>query len=264
MECREVQDHLAELSRRRLPAECADAVRAHVDRCDGCRQALRVEQQLHAIVRARAPRYTAPPALRARIRSTLHEAERGTAHGWRSWIRLHPWAASVMAGALAVLALTWAGTAWFARDPASRLMARAVAEHVEYAREAMDRPAPDAPALVKRAESQSPFPLAPLFPGDADAPLISATASDLGGRPAMVLVYRNAPGRYTTLLLMPGADATIPAESRLAIETYKPHHRVISGKQVLYWKQRDLACLLVSDLDQSGVASMFLKVRKAA
>jgi hypothetical protein len=50
----------------------------------------------------------------------------------------------------------------------------------------------------------------------------------------------------------------------LAIETYKPHHRIVSGKQVLYWKQQDLAYILVSDLDQTGLASMFLKVRTAA
>jgi hypothetical protein len=56
----------------------------------------------------------------------------------------------------------------------------------------------------------------------------------------------------------------IPAEDRLAIESFKPHHRVASSKQVLYWKQRDVACLLVSDLDQSGLSAMFLKVRKAA
>jgi hypothetical protein len=172
MECREAQEHLAELSRGGLPVGMADAVRAHLDGCDGCREALRIEQQLHALVRAQA--------------------------------------------------------------------------------------------LVRRAESQTPFPLGPVFPGDADAPLMSVTASELGGRPAVALVYRNAPGRSTTLLLMPGADATIPAEDRLAIETYTPHHRVVSGKQVLYWKQRDLAYVLVSDLDQSGLASMFLKVRKAA
>jgi anti-sigma factor (TIGR02949 family) len=264
MECREAQEHLAELSRGGLPVGMADAVRAHLDGCDGCREALRIEQQLHALVRAQAPRYAAPPALHARVRLALQEAERAPADGWRAWIRLHPWATGALVGALAALALTWVGIARFARDPASRLMARAVEEHVEYAREAMDRPAPDAQALVRRAESQTPFPLGPVFPGDADAPLISVTASELGGRPAVALVYRNAPGRYTTLLLMPGADATIPAEDRLAIETYTPHHRVVSGKQVLYWKQRDLAYVLVSDLDQSGLASMFLKVRKAA
>jgi anti-sigma factor (TIGR02949 family) len=264
MECREVQDQLAELSRGGLPDGLADAARAHLDGCDGCRAAFGIEQRLHAIVRAQAPRFAAPPALRVRVRSALQGAERAPAGGWRPWIRLHPWVTGALAGVLAALALTWAGTTWFAGDPASRLLARAVEEHVEYARQAMDRPAPDAQALVRRAESQTPFPLGPIFPGDAEALLISVIVGDLDGRPAMALVYRNAPGRYTTLLLMPGADATIPAENRLAIETYKPHHRVISGKHVLFWKQRELACLLVSDLDQSGVASMFLKVRKAA
>jgi hypothetical protein len=63
---------------------------------------------------------------------------------------------------------------------------------------------------------------------------------------------------------MPGAEATIPAEDRVPIETFKPHHRVASGKQVLYWKQHDLACLMVSDLDEPATAAMFLKIRKAA
>ena len=80
----------------------------------------------------------------------------------------------------------------------------------------------------------------------------------------MAVVSRTAPGPHPPRLLTPGPDATIPAEDRLAIEIFKPHHRVASGKQVLYWKQRDLACLMVSDLDQQGLASMFLKVRKAA
>jgi anti-sigma factor (TIGR02949 family) len=264
MECREVQEQLADLSRDRLPAELADAITAHLGECVKCRDALRIEQRLRAIVRTQAPRYAAPEALRATVRSALRGAERTPSAGWRGWVRLHPWTAGILAGGLAVLALVWGGTAWLARDPVSRLMARAVEEHIEYAREAMDRPAPDAGALLKRAASQAPFALGPLFPGDAEAPLISILTSELHGKPAVALVYRNAPGRYTTLLLTPGADVTIPTGSRLTIESYKPHHRVASGKHVLYWKQRDLAYLLVSDLDQTGLANMFLKVRRAA
>jgi anti-sigma factor (TIGR02949 family) len=264
MECREAREQMTDLSHDRLPAELADAIRAHLGGCAECRDALRIEQRLRAIVRAQAPRYAAPAALRARVRAALREAKRTPSAGWRGWVRLHPWTAGILAGALAVLALVWGGTAWLARDPVSRLMAQAVEEHVEYAREAMDRPAPDAAALLKRAESQAPFPLGPVFPGDAEVPLISILTSELHGKPAVALVYRNAPGRYTTLLLMPGAGVTIPAGSRLAIENYAPHHRVASGKHVLYWKQHDLACVLVSDLDQSGLARMFLKVRRAA
>jgi hypothetical protein len=172
--------------------------------------------------------------------------------------------AGIAAGAVAMLILVWAGSTWLARDPTSRLVARAVEEHVEYAREAMQRPAPDAATLVATLRSQAKFPLGSIFSGDSEAPLIAATTGELRGKPTVGLVYRNGSGLYTTLLLMPGADAAIPAEDRLAIETFKPHHRVASGKQVLYWKQGDLACLVVSDLDQSGVAAMFLKIRKAA
>lgn len=264
MECREAQDYLAELSRDRLPVELAETVRAHLDGCAGCREALRTEGRLHALVRAHAPRHVASVALHARVRSALREAERAPSAGWRSWIRLHPRLASLLAGAVAVLVLAWVGTVWLARDPVSRLMTRAVEEHLEYAREAMDRSVPDPRTLLRRAESKAPFPLGPVFPGDAEAPLMSVVTGELAGRPSVALVYRNGPGRYTTLLLMPGADASIPVEDRVAIERYAPHHRVVSGKHVLYWKQGDLACVLVSDLDQSGSARMFLKVRKAA
>jgi anti-sigma factor (TIGR02949 family) len=264
MDCREAREHLADLHRGRLSPDLAEAVRAHAAECAACGEAVRVETALHALIRERAPRHAAPPALRARVQTILREAARPVSVGWRAWLRTHPWTLSAVAGAVAALVLVWIGGAWLTRDPVLRLVAQAVDEHVEYAREAMDRPVPDPGELLARLQSQALFPLGSVFPGDAEAPLVSAIPVKLRGKPAVALVYRNAPGRYTTLLLMPGADATIPAEDRLPIETFTPHHRVTSGKQVLYWKQRDLACLMVSDLDQQGLASMFLKVRKAA
>lgn len=264
MECSEVREHLADLHRGRLAPDLAASVRAHAEGCAGCGRASQVEGALHALIRARAPRYSAPPALRARIQTSLRMAERPASVGWRGWLRLHPGVSSAAVGVVAAVIAVWVANAWLARDPISQLIARAVKEHAEYAREAMHRPVPDAAALLATLRSQARFPIGPLFAGDPAAPLISATPGELHGKPAVALVYRNGPERYTTLLLMPGADATIPAEDRLAIETFKPHHRVASGKHVLYWKQHDLACLMVSDLDQSGTAAMFLKIRTAA
>jgi anti-sigma factor (TIGR02949 family) len=263
MECPEARDHLAELTRGRLAPELADAVRTHAAGCAACAEALRVEAVLHTLIRAQAPRYAAPPALRARVQVTLREAGRPVSSGWRAWRFLHPWMANGLAGALAALIVVWVGTTWLARDPVSRLVSRAVDEHVEYAREAMHRPAPNPVELLATLRSRTSFPLGSLFPGDTEALLISTTTAELRGKPAVALVHRNGPERYTTLLLMPGADATIPAEDRLPIETFKPHHRVASGKQALYWKQHDLACLMVSDLDEPATAAMFLKIRKA-
>jgi anti-sigma factor (TIGR02949 family) len=264
MECREVQDHLAELARNQFAPDLADAVRAHVAGCAACAEALRVEAALRALIRGQAPRYPAPPALRARVQTALRRAGRPAAPGWRAWLFLRPWKVGGLVAAFAALVVVWVGTSWLAADPVSRLIAGAVDEHREYAQEAMHRPAPNPADLLAALRSRAGFGLGPLFPGDAESPLISTTTAEMRGKPTVALVYRNGPERYTTLLLMPGADVTIPPEDRLPIETFKPYHRVASGKQVLFWKQHDLACLLVSDLDGSATAAFFLKIRKAA
>lgn len=263
MDCCEARDLLAELTRNQLDRDVADAVRAHAAACASCAEALRVEAAMRALIRERAPRFPAPPALRVRVQAALQDAARRPAAGWRTWLSLHPWRVGGFAVALAALVAVWVGTGWLTADSVSRLVSRAVDEHVEYAREAMHRPALDAGDLLAALRSRAGFPLGTLFPGDADTQLISTTTAELRGKPAVALVYRNGPERYTTLLLMPGADVTIPAEDRLAIQAFKPHHRVASGKQILHWKQNDLACLMVSDLDRPGAAALFLKIRKA-
>jgi hypothetical protein len=103
----------------------------------------------------------------------------------------------------------------------------------------------------------------PVFPGDAQQQLVAGKVSDLPGKRAATFVYRDGSGRYTTLFLLPEAGVDIPTEGRMPIKTFKPYHRVVSGRQLLLWKQGRLAYLLVSDLDQAGSASMFLKIRKA-
>jgi anti-sigma factor (TIGR02949 family) len=264
MECREAQDHLAELVRNQLKPDLANAVRAHTAGCASCADALRAEASLHVLIRTRAPRYSAPPDLRARVQAALQKTGRAAEPRWRTWLFLSPWKVGGLAAAFAALVVVWIGTTWLTADPVSRLIAGAVDEHREYAREAMHRPAPNAADLLAALRSQAGFPLGPLFRGDAEAPLITTTTAELRGKPAAALVYRNGPGRYTTLVLMPGAGVTIPADDRLSIETFKPYHRVASGKQVLFWKQHDLACLMVSDLDEPATAAFFLKIRKAA
>ena len=263
MECAEAREHLSDLNRGRLEAGTAEAVRAHVGQCAPCAAALQREAEVRALIQARAPRYAAPPALRSRIQAVMaQDAFGGSA--WRTWLRGHPWTIGSLAAAVAVLLLVWGGTLWMARDPVSRLAARAVAEHVEYARQTMDRSVPDPLALVRELRSQVDFSFEPIFRGDSQVQLVAGLVSDLLGKRAAAFVYRDGSGRYTTLFLMPEAGTTIPAENRMPIETFKPHHRVTSGRHLLLWKQRDLACLLVSDLDEAEMAAMFLKVRKAA
>jgi anti-sigma factor (TIGR02949 family) len=268
MDCAEARDHLSDLNRGRLPASTADAVRAHVEACAACAEALDVDAEVRARVRREAPRYTAPPALRERIRarladSALAQAAPTRSGGWRTWLPGLRWTVGSLAGATAAVLLLGVGWLWMAKDPVSVLLDRAVDEHAEYVKDTMTRPAADSAAVMRELQGKVEYAFEPVFPGDAQQQLVVGTVSDLPGARAATFVYRDGSGRYTTLLLLPEASVDIPAEGRLPIEAFTPYHRVVSGRQLLLWKQGRLAYLLVSDLDQAGSVSMFLKIRKA-
>jgi anti-sigma factor (TIGR02949 family) len=266
MDCTEAREHLQDLNRGRLAPELVEAVLAHAAGCPDCTEALRLDAQLRARMRAEAPRYAAPPALRARIRASLEEARPRPSPraGWRHWLFAHPWTVGGLAGAVAMLLLAWAGSLWLAADPVTILASRAVAEHSEYAKEAMSRPASDGHAVVQRLRGRLGYALAPVFVGDSQVELVEGKVGELSGRRVASLVYRDQAKRYTTLFLMPEGGVTVPTEDRMSIESFKPHHRTVAGRQLLLWKQGGLACLIVSDLDEAGAASMFLKIRKAS
>lgn len=264
MRCAEAKEYLSDLNRGRLETKTATEVRSHVEQCAACRADLQADAEIRSLIRAQAPRYTAPPGLRTRLQANMFQPAPSGWSLWLGWFRGHIWATSGLAGAMAVLLLFWAGGTWLARDPLSRMMASAVDEHAEYVKEMMNLPAPDPQAVVGELRSQAGFPIESVFQGDTGVQLVGTQISNLSGTRAATLVYRDSAGRYTTLYLMPGAGTVIPDGGRMLIESFKPYHRITSGRQMLLWKQKELACLIVSDLDQSGLAAMFLKIRKAA
>ena len=269
MDCSEACQHLNDLNRERLEAGLAEAVRAHVAGCPSCADALRLDAELRARIRAETPRYAAPPALRARIQALLSEAALAPPApirraGWREWLGGRPWTVGSLAGALAIVLLAWTGSLWLAKDPVALLATRAIDEHVEYVKETMARPAADPLAVLRELKRQVDYAFEPVFHGDSQVELVAGMVSDLPGRRAATFVYRDRAKRYATLYLMPEAGIAIPAEGRMPIENFKPYHREVSGRHLLLWKQGSLACLIVSDFDKAGTAAMFLKIRKAA
>jgi anti-sigma factor RsiW len=250
-----------------LAAGRAEALEAHLAGCASCREALEIQRAVRTMIRARAPRYSAPPKLRARIETRVGiPAERPGPERSARWAwKWGPcWALPALAGTLALLLAVWGPSLWTSRDPVGRLVAQGLDEYNEYARKSAPRPVTNAAALLEPIRSQLDFPFEPVFPGDAQVHLVSAQVSDLVGRRAATLVYRDGAGRYSTLFLMPEAGIAIPEQGRMPIEAYKPYHQVAGGKQVFLWKQRSLACLLVVDGNEADGAALFLKVRKSA
>jgi len=264
MECAEAREHLADLNRGQLGADLTEAVRGHAAQCPACQAGLEADAEIRTLVRAQVPRYTVPPALRASIQAVIETAAARPSPAWRRWLRLHPWPAGALAGAVCLLLLVWGGYRWMAKDPVSVLAAQAVAEHAEYIKEVRTRPAADPVAVVKGLRSQVDFPFEPIFQGDPQVQLVAGMVGELSGRRAATFIYKDRAGRYTTLFLMPGAGIVVPEGDRMLIETFRPHYRTASGRSLILWKHRDLAWLLVSDLDKSEVPAMYLKVRKAA
>jgi anti-sigma factor RsiW len=280
MECSEAQEHLSDLNRGRLQSDTAEVVRAHVAQCAACAAALQEETRIRVMVQMQARRYSAPPALKTRIQALLAQAAPSTESvtpgaaldtrrpaarsSWLHVFRAHPWTVGSLVGAAAVLLVVWTSWLWLARDSVSVLADRAVAEHLEYVKEAMTHPVADPSAVISQVKGQVDFALEPVFSGDSQVQLVTGKVEDFRGKRAAIFIYRDGSGHYTTLFLMPEAGIAIPDGGRMPIETFKPYHRVTSGHQLLLWKQRNLACVLVSDLDQAGIASMFLRVRKTA
>ncbi len=263
MECTEARDHLIDLVRGHLEAETAAAVRAHVARCPECAAALQTQTEVRSLIRAHLPRYAAPAALHARIRAS---ADRPPSPGWRAWwsgLRRHPWTSGLV-GAAAVVILVWGGLLWVQPDPTARLLQRAVAEHAEYTQETMHLPASDPQMVLGQLRAQAPFSLPGVFRGDSQVQLVAAHMDELSGTPVATVIYRDTAGHYTTLFLMPDQGKLIPEADRLSNQAFRPYHRVLSGRQVLLWKQPNLACIIVSDLDETGAAQRFLKIRTAA
>ncbi len=264
MECAEARDRFFDLNQGQLEAEAAAAVRAHVAQCSECAAALEAQARVRTLLQTRLPRYSAPEALRTRILAgTTRQPSTQWRRAWWSGPRARPWTVGALAGAVATVVLVWAGMWWLQSDPALQILRRAVAEHSEYVSETMHLPASDPQGILNELRTQVDFPLLPLFRGDPEVQLITSRVSRLADRRAATLVYRDAAGRYTTLFLLPGEGMAIPEGNRLQIQTFKPYHRVLSGRQVLLWKQANLACLIISDLGEAGAAQMFLKIRTA-
>jgi anti-sigma factor (TIGR02949 family) len=263
MECAEAREHLADLNRGQLGPELAAAVRGHVAQCPACQALLETDAEIRELSRTQAPRHTAPPALRTRIQGMITRPDAGGWVAWWRWLRLHPWSVGALA-ATCVLLVVWALWAWRPGDPVSQMTAQAVREHGEYIKEVKTRPAADPAALLRELRPQVGFPFEPVFQGDPQVQLVAAQVGELSGKRAATFIYRHTAGQYSTLFLMPGTGVVVPEGDRMLIETFRPHFRTTAGRSLFLWKHRDLAWLLVSDLDRSEVPAMYLKVRKAA
>ncbi|HZS34032.1 MAG TPA: zf-HC2 domain-containing protein [Methylomirabilota bacterium] len=260
MNCDGAREALEARRRGELPAGEARALDAHLAGCPRC-QAGAAEDDALARLIGTLPRTPAPQALRRRVRAL---GIRRT--GPRAWLA-RPWVAAALAAALVAAVLApWVR---FSAEPPptvlEALIQSGVAEHrrillqLEVGPGGVDDPA----ALFDRVGTVTDVPVPKAFAGSGDLRLVTARPTLLLSRKgaAAALQYRTSP--VTTYFVLPGKDLPMPTEGRVQIDQYRPYMREVSGFNVVYWKQGELAYLMVSGLDREGCQKLFLKMRRA-
>jgi anti-sigma factor RsiW len=255
MDCQAARDLLEDYRRGTLAPDRARAVEAHLDQCPACR-ALRAEADAIAALLRTLPRTPAPAALARQVRALGPQRPRSA--GRRAWA----WAAAI--AALAVAAVLASGV-WRRPDPVDALIQSGVSEHrrILLEVEAGLGGVPDPAAAFERVRRVTEVPLPPVLAGAEELRLVAARPTLLASRKtaAAALRYKTAP--VTTYFVLEGKDLPMPTTGRVQIDRYRPHMRQADGFTVIYWKQGDLAYLMVSGLDREGCQQLFLKMRRA-
>ncbi|MGH7318501.1 MAG: hypothetical protein ACRELA_02575, partial [Candidatus Rokuibacteriota bacterium] len=183
-----------------------------------------------------------------------------------AWLA-RPWVAAAVSALIVALALSpW--VRFRSERPADvidGLLQSGVAEHrrillqIEAAPDVVTEPA----ALFERVRSLTEIQLPAVFAGVDELRLLSARPTLLANRKTAAAALRYPTSPVTTYFVLIGRDLPMPTERRVQIEQYRPHMRQLNGFHVVYWKQGDLAYLMVSGLDEERTRQLFLKMRKA-
>ena len=259
MDAHETHETLEAYRRQELEPERARAVEAHLQGCPACRATWTRDEALIGLVRA-LPRPAAPPGLLREVRGL--GTRRSGIGGWLG----RPWVAAALAALVVAAVLApWVHFRQRPADVVEALIQSGVAEHrrilleLEAAPHAVDDP----DALFARVRSVSEVELPKILAGAGELRLLIAKPTLLESRKTAAAALRYPTSPVTTYFILPGKDLPMIEKGRVQIEQYRPHMREVNGFNVVYWKQKDMAYLMVSGLDREGCQKLYLKMRKA-
>jgi len=214
------------------------------------------EAQFRRLLVARLPRHAAPAHLRGRISALAAPPRRA------AW-----WAPALSAFATALI-LALVALPLLPRtvepDPFRSLVGAVLSQHTRSLFWGERRPEA-VPAALPRFMEETGIGLSWFFQGDDQIQLINAEPLIVEGRRALALTYQDTEGHTLTYMLLPGAGMALPEQGRVKVDGFRPLLTQVDGWSIFAWKQKGLACFLVSDLfseqDLARFKQVFLKVR---
>jgi hypothetical protein len=218
------------------------------------------DEQLGRRLAAELPRYTPPASLRVAI----VEAQRP------STSRRPAWLSPLLAAAATAMVLAMFMLPVLPRiqpsDPVDQMVRAVVSEH---SRALMwgARQSQVIPTALPWLQAQSGIGLSSAFVGDDMLTFVSAEPVYLLRQRGLAVHYRDVDGHLVTYIALPAEDLKVPDRERVQIDRYRPALVKDSGFVTWVWRQRDVACFLVSDMvsidDLERFKDYFVRVRVA-
>ncbi len=206
---------------------------------------------------AELTRYTAPARLRVAIVDAAPRPRRPV------------WLGPLVAAAATAMVIALVALPVLPRitpsDPVQRYVRAVVSEH---SRTLMwgARPGGDLlPAALPWLTQESGIGLNQVFVGDERLQFVSAEPVYLERQRGVAIHYRDPDGHMLTYIALPAAALVVPDRARVQAGRWRPALMRDSGFAALVWKQKDLACFLVSDMvseeDVERLKEYFVRVR---
>ena len=216
------------------------------------------DEQLGRRLAAELPRYTAPASLRAAI-IQAHAPAASRRPAWLS--PLLAAAATAMVLALFMLPVL---PRIQPSDPVDQFVRAVVSEHSRTLMWGV-RQSQVTPMALPWLQEQSGIGLSSAFFGDDRLNFVSAEPVYLLRQRGLAVYYRDTDGHLVTYIALPADNLKIPDRARVQIDRWRPALVKDSGFVTWVWRQRDVACFLVSDMvsvdDLERFKDYFVRVR---
>ena len=201
-------------------------------------------------------RYTVPARLRVAIVEAAPKPRRPM------W--LGPLVAAAATAMLLLLAVIPVLPRITPSDPAQRYVRAVVSEH---ARTLMwgARHGDVLPTALPWLTQESGIGLSQFFVGDEQLVLVTAEPVYLERERGIAIHYRDNDGHMLTYIALPATHLVVPDRARVQVDRWRPALLRDSGFSTWVWKQKDVACFLVSDMvsadDVEKFKDYFVRVR---
>jgi anti-sigma factor RsiW len=269
--CEDTRPLLPDHAAGRLSDGARGAVAAHLERCEGCRQALAVETALGDALQ-RLPRHRAPASLRRRVESLLAATSPpapaptpmpAPVAPARPRARVRAWAAPLAAAcaSAAVVFLVMRTPAGPHDAPAGALVSEAVNDHLRVVQSA--RPAEIESGGIHQVKpwftGKLDFAPRVAFAGDDEFPLVGGSLGYFRDRKAAVFLFKRRLHAITLLVFTPDGLPwpAGPAQRLGRLEVVEEASR---GFSALLWREQGLGYALVSDVNAADLERLAAKI----